>query len=292
MYLHLGGRSPPTGGTASSANSNRRTANPTRLSRTWSPCRRSRAGADCRPSRTRSRAAPAPGSQQYGSRCTAPEARFVRQTQPTPPDAPIIPPLTAACADGPSRTHRQPAIDRLRTTQDDNLLRTFAYLVFCGLYKDMFRRGVQDRITHVVTRDEAHGASRLKPIPTMAKGCRKPGVSLVLACQQAKDADTSVISGIAKYLVLRSTDADARFPVKYIFDSFLEKILIDIVNEMNVFGPLYIRKEKGDKVKFICYLSRVSNDGSITRKCRELCEIYSSFAARTCVSESSTGVSR
>lgn len=155
----------------------------------------------------------------------------------------------------------------------------------------MFRRGVQDRITHSVILDEAHGASRLKPIPTMAKECRKPGVSLVLASQQAKDADTSVISGIANYLVLRSMDADAQFPVRYFFDSFLEKILIDRVNETNVFDPLYIREEKGNDCKLPCDASRVYNDDEITRNHQEFCEIYSSLSARTCGTEWLNGVS-
>ena len=63
----------------------------------------------------------------------------------------------------------------------------FASLVFYGLYKDMFRRGIQDRITHAVIFDEAHRAAGLKLIPTMAKECRKYGISLVLASQEAKD---------------------------------------------------------------------------------------------------------
>jgi hypothetical protein len=46
---------------------------------------------------------------------------------------------------------------------------------------DMFRRGIQPRITHAVVFDEAHRAARLALIPTMAKECRKYGISLVLA---------------------------------------------------------------------------------------------------------------
>ena len=103
-----------------------------------------------------------------------------------------------------------PAIVRIHTTQNDNLQRAFACLVFYGLYKDMFRRGVQQRITHALIFDEAHRASKLKLIPTMAKECRKYGISLVLASQEARDFDVSVFSAIANYLVLRSTDTDAK----------------------------------------------------------------------------------
>lgn len=72
----------------------------------------------------------------------------------------------------------QPTVIRIHTTQNDNLQKAFASLIFYGLYKDMFRRGIQDRITHAVIFDEAHRAAGLKLIPTMAKECRKYGISL------------------------------------------------------------------------------------------------------------------
>ena len=72
----------------------------------------------------------------------------------------------------------QPIVIRIHTTQNDNLQKAFASLVFYGLYKDMFRRGLQDHITHAVVFDEAHRAAGLKLIPTMAKECRKYGISL------------------------------------------------------------------------------------------------------------------
>ena len=106
----------------------------------------------------------------------------------------------------------------------------------------MFRRGVQDRITHALILDEAHCASRLKLISTMANECRKSGGSLVLGSQQAMDADTSDFSGIANYFVRRSMDANARFPERYIFDSRLEEVLLDRFKEMNVFSYLYIHE--------------------------------------------------
>ena len=87
-----------------------------------------------------------------------------------------------------------PTVVRVHTTQNDNLQRAFAYLVFYGLYKDMFRRGVQDRISHSLIFDEAHRAAGLKLIPTMAKECRKYGISLVLASREARDFDISIFS--------------------------------------------------------------------------------------------------
>ena len=40
----------------------------------------------------------------------------------------------------------RPTVIRIHTTRNDNLQRAFASLVFYGLYKDMFRRGIQERI--------------------------------------------------------------------------------------------------------------------------------------------------
>ena len=133
----------------------------------------------------------------------------------------------------------RPTVVRIHTTQNDNLQRAFAYLVFYGLYKDMFRRGVQKRISHALIFDEAHRAARLKLVPTMAKECRKYGISLVLASQEARDFDISVFSAIANYLVLRSTDADAKFLVKNVSNSKQERALIDSIKQMERFKALY-----------------------------------------------------
>ena len=132
-----------------------------------------------------------------------------------------------------------PTVIRIHTTQNENLQRAFASLVFYGLYKDMFRRGVQERITHALIFDEAHRAARLKLIPTMAKECRKYGISLVLASQEARDFDTSVFSAIANYLVLRSTDTDAKFLVRNVSNSRQERTLIDRIKQMDRFKALY-----------------------------------------------------
>ncbi len=138
----------------------------------------------------------------------------------------------------------QPTVMRIHTTQNDNLQRAFASLVFYGLYKDMFRRGIQDRITHTLIFDEAHRAAGLKLIPTMAKECRKYGISLVLASQEAKDFDVSVFSAIANYLVLRLTQADAKSLVRNVSSSQQERVLIDKIKQMDRFKALYFCEGK------------------------------------------------
>ena len=139
----------------------------------------------------------------------------------------------------------EPTVIRIHSTQNENLQRAFASLVFYGLYKDMFRRGIQERVTHALIFDEAHRAARLKLIPTMAKECRKYGISLVLASQEARDFDSSVFSAIANYLILRLTETDAKFLVKNVSTSRQERKLIDDIKQMERFKALYFREGSG-----------------------------------------------
>jgi len=138
----------------------------------------------------------------------------------------------------------QPIVIRIHTTQNDNLQKAFASLVFYGLYKEMFRRGIQDRITHAVLFDEAHRAAGLRLIPTMAKECRKYGISLIVASQEAKDFNISLFSAIANYLVLRLTEADAKALVRNVASSQQERVLIDRIKQMDRFKALYFCEGK------------------------------------------------
>lgn len=138
----------------------------------------------------------------------------------------------------------EPTVIRIHRTQSDVLQKAFSSLVLYGLYKDMFRRGIQDRITHAVVFDEAHRAGKLGVVPTMAKECRKYGVSLVLASQEARDFHKSVFSAVANYLVLRLTDADAKALVKNVADSRQEKALVDNIKQMQRFRALYFQEGK------------------------------------------------
>jgi DNA phosphorothioation-dependent restriction protein DptH len=133
----------------------------------------------------------------------------------------------------------QPIVIRIHATQNDNLQKAFASMVFYGLYKDMFRRGIQHRITHAVVFDEAHRASKLQLIPAMAKECRKYGISLVLASQEAKDFNISLFSAVANYLVLRLNEADAKALVHNVASSDQERTLIDKIKQMEQFKALY-----------------------------------------------------
>jgi DNA phosphorothioation-dependent restriction protein DptH len=105
---------------------------------------------------------------------------------------------------------QQPVVLQIHRTNNEAVQRAYASFAFYRIYQDMFARGRKDRLTHAVIFDEAHKASRLKLIPTMAKECRKFGLSLILASQEAKDFDTALFTAIANYLTLRVTEDTAR----------------------------------------------------------------------------------
>jgi hypothetical protein len=125
-----------------------------------------------------------------------------------------------------------PSLIRIHDTQNENLQRAFAAFVLHNLYKNMFRRGVQSDITHAIIFDEAHRASNLKLLPTLAKESRKYGVSLLIASQETKDFDPSLYSAVANYLVLRLSEVDAKIMAKVIGASDQQRQLTDRIKQM------------------------------------------------------------
>lgn len=138
----------------------------------------------------------------------------------------------------------RPTVIRIHRTQSEVMQRAFSFLLFYGLYKSMFKRGIQNRITHAVIMDEAHRAAKLPLIPTMAKECRKYGVSLVLASQEAKDFQSSVFSSIANYLVLRLNEPDAKALVKNVASSNQQSSLLDKIKQMERFKAIYFSESR------------------------------------------------
>ena len=125
-----------------------------------------------------------------------------------------------------------PTILRIHGTQNDVLQRAFAVFVLHNLYKGMFERGLANRITHAVVFDEAHRAAKLKLIATMAKECRKYGISLIIASQETKDFDASIYNAIANYLCLRLNEGDARAMAKIIANADGVKRVADQIKAM------------------------------------------------------------
>lgn len=125
----------------------------------------------------------------------------------------------------------RPALIQIHATQNEVLQRAFASFVLHSIYQSMFKRGVQSNITHAIVFDEAHRASRLKLIPTMAKECRKYGLALVVASQEIKDFDDSLFTSIASYLALRTSEADAKKIAKIIAPSDKLALFTDRVKQ-------------------------------------------------------------
>ena len=131
--------------------------------------------------------------------------------------------------------HATPALVQIHSSQNEVLQRAFSTFVLHNLYQSMFRRGTQDRITHAVIFDEAHRAARLKLIPTMAKECRKYGLSFVVASQEAKDFDSSLFTAVANYLALRVSEPDAKLMAKIFAPSDKLTLYTDRIKQMAKF---------------------------------------------------------
>jgi DNA phosphorothioation-dependent restriction protein DptH len=134
---------------------------------------------------------------------------------------------------------RRPTIVRIHGTTNGMLQNAFSSFVLYSLYKDMFRRGVQSRITHAVIFDEAHRAARLKLIPQFAKECRKFGIALALASQEARDFNESLFSAVGSYLVLRVTETDARILARKDGSTLDEKRTADRLKALEKYTALF-----------------------------------------------------
>jgi len=135
-----------------------------------------------------------------------------------------------------------PMVLQIHATQNEMVQRATAMIGLFNIYKEMFRRGVQTRITHAVIFDEAHRASKMKLLPKLAAECRKFGISLILASQSAKDFDTALFSNVASYLLLRMTDQDAAVLAKNITTSDQSKRTCDRLKQLEKYNALFFRE--------------------------------------------------
>ena len=132
-----------------------------------------------------------------------------------------------------------PRLIRIHDVANEVVQRAYASFVLYRVYQDMFRRGRQDRLTHAVVFDEAHKASRLKLLPTMAKECRKYGISLIVASQETRDFDDGLFAAIANYLTLRLTDVDARAMARHVARSGQERRFADRFKNLAKFEAIF-----------------------------------------------------
>lgn len=151
----------------------------------------------------------------------------------------------------------EPVVIRLHTTQNDVIQNAMASFILLNLYQNMFIRRPQPRLTHVVVFDEAHRASRLKLIPTMAKECRKFGLSLVVASQQARDFGRSLYSAIANYLILRVTEADATALARNVAAASDVQRIAGRLKQLNRYTALFVCEGRGPR--FLSLAERSDN---------------------------------
>jgi hypothetical protein len=135
---------------------------------------------------------------------------------------------------------RDPVVLQIHRTNNDAVQRAYASFAFYRIYQDMFARGRQNNLTHAIIFDEAHKASRLKLIPTMAKECRKFGLALVLASQESRDFDPSLFTAVANYLILRVTEDTARHLSKNIVASDRQRAVTDRFKQLPKYDALWL----------------------------------------------------
>jgi DNA phosphorothioation-dependent restriction protein DptH len=129
---------------------------------------------------------------------------------------------------------------QIHRTNNEAVQRAYASFAFYRIYQDMFARGRTDRLTHAIIFDEAHKAGRLKLIPTMAKECRKFGLSLILASQESRDFDSSLFTAIANYLTLRVTEDTARHLSKMTVSHNQQQVVSDRMKQLAKYHALWL----------------------------------------------------
>ena len=139
---------------------------------------------------------------------------------------------------------REPTIIRLYSTQNETLQKATSSFVLLNIYQNMFLRGNQPALAHAVIFDEAHRASRLKLLPTMAKECRKYGLSLIVASQEGKDFDPSLYAAIANYLVLRVSEPDAKALAKNVSQSSEASSISGRLKQMSKYTAMFFCEGK------------------------------------------------
>jgi len=137
----------------------------------------------------------------------------------------------------------------LHGTNNEVVQRAFASLLLYRLYQEMFMRGTQDRITHAIIFDEAHRASKLDLMATMAKECRKYGIAMIVASQEARDFSPSMYSAIANYLILRVVDQEAKALARNVSPNSSSKAVADSLKRLPKYEARFFGESKSNHVK-------------------------------------------
>ena len=154
-----------------------------------------------------------------------------------------------------------PYVISLHGTNNEVVQRAFASLLLYRLYQEMFMRGTQDRITHAIIFDEAHRASKLNLMATMAKECRKYGISMIVASQEAKDFSPSMYSAIANYLIFRVVDQEAKALARNVSPNSSSKEVADSLKRLPKHEAQFFGESKCHHLK-LASLSKVRSTTS------------------------------
>jgi DNA phosphorothioation-dependent restriction protein DptH len=130
-------------------------------------------------------------------------------------------------------------IIRIHSVANEAMQRASAGFTLYRIYQDMFNRGRASKLTHAIVFDEAHRAGKLKLLPTFAKECRKYGLALIVASQEAKDFDSGLYAATGSYLVLRVTDQDAKIMAKNAAASDQERVLANRLKTLPKYEALF-----------------------------------------------------
>ena len=141
-----------------------------------------------------------------------------------------------------------PLVLQVHAFRSEAMQRAYASFALYSIYQDMFKRGRPDRITHAIIFDEAHRAARLKLIPIMAKECRKYGLAMAVASQEARDFDPGLYSAIANYLIFRVTEQDARTLSRNVAPSEVERRTADRLKTLPKYEALYFSEQQRQPV--------------------------------------------
>ena len=83
----------------------------------------------------------------------------------------------------------------------------------------------------------------------MAKECRKFGIAMVLASQEARDFPPSVFSAVANYLVLRVIDQDARALARNIAPGAASKTIADRMKQLPKYEAILFKDGNAKQVR-------------------------------------------
>jgi hypothetical protein len=134
---------------------------------------------------------------------------------------------------------KAPVLLKLSGSKVETLQNAVVIFALQSMFNEMFRRGIQRSITHMIIIDEAHRLSRLKLLPEFAREARKYGIALLLASQRLSDFSDDLISNIGSLLFFRANEDDAKSAGKYLGSAAQAKAWSDQIKQLAPHTAIY-----------------------------------------------------